>query len=286
LLSAHRRSEGFIDVLPSEAAAELFTEHEDEELLGRSLSHYRVISPLGAGGMGNVYLARDTRLGRRVALKLLPAQSSSDEHRMKRFQQEARAASALNHPSILTVYEIGQQDEHHFIVTEYVEGDTLRHRIKEGPLRIHEAAHTVGQIAGAVAAAHDAGIIHRDIKPENIMVRPDGLVKVLDFGIAKLTQSAPSIYEELTRTEPSLQTETGFVVGTVPYMSPEQLRGQSVDPRTDIFSLGVLLYEIVSGTRPFTGATMTDVLIAILEKEPPPLKVSRELDRIVRKALA
>lgn len=284
LLSAHAKPEGFIDTLPADAAAELFAD-VPQHLVGRSISHYRVLSSLGAGGMGEVYLVCDTRLGRPAALKLLAGQFTQDEARIRRFQQEASAASALNHPGILTVYDIGQQDDFHFIATEYIEGETLRQRMMRSRLNLIDALDAASQIAGALAAAHSAGIVHRDVKPENIMVRPDGLVKVLDFGVAKLTQtnhfpgaaSAPSIA--------NVQTEAGAILGTVQYMSPEQLRALDVDPRTDIFSLGIVLYEMFAGVRPFTGDTPADVAVAILEREPPTLEASAELDQIVRKAL-
>jgi serine/threonine protein kinase/predicted ATPase/class 3 adenylate cyclase len=284
LLSAHAQPDGFIDTIRADAAAELFG-NLSTDLLGKTLSHYQVMSSLGAGGMGEVYLARDTSLGRPVALKLLAAQFTRDSDRVKRFQQEASAASALNHPGILTVYEIGQHDDLHFIATEYVEGETLRQRIKNGPVKLIDALDAAIQMAGALAAAHAAGIVHRDIKPENIMIRPDGLVKVLDFGVAKLIQNSPSSTTLRTAVD-RIRTETGAILGTIQYMSPEQLRALELDQRTDIFSLGIVLYELVSGTRPFTGDTPTDEMVSLLEKEPLPLKGPTELERIVKKALA
>ena len=285
LLATHARSGGFLDTLRVDAASEYFGNPEGEYLLGRSISHYRVLSSIGIGGMGQVYLASDTRLGRRVALKLLASQFTRDEERVKRFQQEASAASALNHPGILTVYESGQQENLHFIATEYVEGETLRKRLGRSALSLLEALDVATQIAAALAAAHTAGIVHRDIKPENIMLRPDGLVKILDFGIAKLTQN-PSFPETLSSPSAArVQTEAGAILGTVQYMSPEQLRALEVDPRTDVFSLGIVLYEMVAGVRPFTGETPTDEMVAILEKDPAPLVGYAELDRIIRKAL-
>ena len=286
LLSAHAQPPGgFIETLRADAAAEFFGDPRPGHLLGRSISHYHVLNSLGAGGMGEVYLASDTRLGRPVALKLLAAHFTRDEGRVKRFQQEASAASALNHPGILTVYEIGQQEDLHFIATEYVEGETLRQRIERGPMNLIDALDAASQIAGALAAAHAAGIVHRDIKPENIMVRPDGLVKVLDFGIAKLTQKPRFAGRTPAPSITGVQTETGAILGTVQYMSPEQLRALKVDPRTDIFSLGIVLYEMVAGIRPFNGNTPTDEMVAILEKDPLPLQAPLELDQIVRKAL-
>ena len=283
LLSAHGRPEGLLDTIRADAAAELFGE-VSHEMVGRTLSHYQVARSLGKGGMGEVYLARDTVLGRPVAIKLLARQFTRDEERVKRFQQEASAASALNHPGILTVYEIGRHDDLHFIATEYVEGETLRDLIKERPLRLLEALDAAIQIAGALGAAHVAGILHRDIKPENIMIRPDGLVKVLDFGVAKLIQSSSS--GSLPTSVDRIRTETGAILGTIQYMSPEQLRALELDARTDIFSLGIVLYEIIAGFRPFTGQTPTDEMVALLEREPVPLKGPPELERIVKKALA
>ena len=286
LLAAHSRSVGFIDTLRVGAAADFFGKSESEELVGRSISHYRVLSSLGAGGMGEVYLASDSRLGRSVALKLLAAVFTRDEERVKRFQQEASAASALNHPGILTVYEIGHQEDFHFIATEYVEGETLRQRILRGPIDVIAALEIAIQIAAALGAAHSAGIVHRDVKPENIMLRPDGLVKILDFGIAKLTQN-PTLPETLASPSiASVHTEAGAILGTIQYMSPEQLRALAVDPRSDVFSLGIVLYEMVAGVRPFRGETPTDDMVAILEKEPAALKGPAELDRIVRKTLS
>src|SRR5512143_979282 len=219
LLSAYHIPEGFIDTPPAPAAAQLFTRAGIEHLVGRTLSHYQILSSLGAGGMGEVFLARDTNLRRQIALKILPRHFTCDKSSVARFQREACAASALNHPNILTVYEIGQEDGLHFIATEFVDGQTLRQRIKTGPLALTEAVDTAIQIAGALSAAHMAGIVHRDIKPENIMVRPDGLVKVLDFGIAKLSQPRDSLAEDDALPGAITETSAGVVVGTVQYMS-------------------------------------------------------------------
>jgi eukaryotic-like serine/threonine-protein kinase len=258
-------------------------------MIGKTLSHYQVTEKLGAGGMGEVYLAQDTQLGRNVALKLLPAQFTQDEDRLRRFEQEARAASALNHPNIITIYEIGQVGDAHFIATEFVDGQTLRQQMTSR-LRLSEALHVVIQVAGALTAAHSAGILHRDVKPENVMLRPDGLVKVLDFGLAKLAErSSPRMGAEAL-TAAQVDTDPGTVMGTAQYMSPEQARGLKVDGRTDVFSLGVVLYEIVTGRTPFEGATAADLIISIVEKEPAPLSryspgIPAELQRIVTKAL-
>jgi serine/threonine protein kinase len=207
------------------------------------LSSYRILSQLGVGGMGEVYLAQDSRLGRRVALKLLPPAFTLDDERVHRFEQEARSASSLNHPNILTIYEVGVVREYHFIVAEFIDGQTLRERLRHQPLGLIDAIDLALQIAAALTAAHEAGIVHRDIKPENVMIRRDGIVKVLDFGLAKLTEplhSADATADATTNAEAirKVTTEAGRVLGTPQYMSPEQARGQKADARSDIFSLG------------------------------------------------
>ena len=259
---------------------------------GTHLGRYEIRSRLGAGGMGEVYLAQDTKLDRKVALKILPAALSANQDRMRRFRQEAKAASALNHPNIITIYEIEQMDSVKFIATELIEGETLRQRMRSAPMKLGEVLDVAIQTASALAAAHAAGIVHRDIKPENIMVRQDGIVKVLDFGLAKLTeQTLPDSVNTEAPTRAVVNTEPGVVLGTAIYMSPEQARGLQVDARTDIFSLGVVLYEMVAGRLPFEGSTSSEVLASMLgEKEQPPLaRYSREapaeLERIVSKAL-
>ena len=240
--------------------------------------------------MGEVYLAQDTKLDRKVALKILPADVASDETRMRRFVQEAKAASALNHPNILTIYEIDHTDSVYFIATEFIDGVTLRHRVREAPMKLSETLDIAIQSASALAAAHAANIIHRDIKPENIMLRQDGIVKVLDFGLAKLTERLAPYWVD-TEAPTSFKTDPGSVVGTPAYMSPEQARGMLVDARSDIFSLAIVLYEMVAGCLPFQGSTSSEVLASLLsEKEPQPLarysrEVPAELERIVLKAL-
>jgi eukaryotic-like serine/threonine-protein kinase len=257
-----------------------------------TLSHYRIVSKLGAGGMGEVYLAQDTRLDRKVALKILPGDVASKHHRMKRFVQEAKAASALNHPNIITIYEIDETDSGHFIVIEFIDGETLRERLRTTQMKLGEVLDVAIQTASALSAAHEAGIVHRDIKPENIMLRRDGIVKVLDFGLAKLTEPTPAPDVDMEAPTSALNTEPGMVIGTTIYMSPEQARGLQVDHRTDIFSLGVLIYEMVAGRLPFEGSNKLEILASILsDKGTPPLaRYSREapaeLDRIVDKALA
>ena len=239
-------------------------------------------SLLGAGGMGEVYLAEDTQLGRKLALKLLPAQLTADADRLRRFKQEARAASALNHPNIITIFEIGQEGSTHYIATEFIDGETLRQQMSDAPeqrMKPSEAVNTAAQIAAALAAAHEAGIIHRDIKPENVMVRRDGLVKVLDFGLAKLTEPAPDVIHSQASTIARNSTEAGVVMGTPRYMSPEQVRGEKVDARTDIFSLGVILYEMLTGQPAFRGDSGIEVMNAILKEEPPELSETKARDQ-------
>jgi serine/threonine protein kinase len=245
---------------------------------------------LGKGGMGEVYLADDTTLRRLVAVKVLPAEFTADQHRLRRFEREAFAASGLNHPNILTIHEVGKEDGHHFIATEFVEGESLREHLKNNKrLELAEALQIGMQVASALAAAaaHAAKIVHRDIKPENIMVRRDGIVKVLDFGLAKLAeQEQKSSPDTEATTEVLLLTAPGVVMGTASYMSPEQARGLEVDERTDIWSLGVVLYEMIAGRLPFEGNTTTDVVADILHREPPSLLLYRsempaEVERIV-----
>jgi serine/threonine protein kinase/tetratricopeptide (TPR) repeat protein len=260
---------------------------------GTKIGPYKVLDSLGAGGMGEVYLARDTRLGRKIALKFLSVDFTKDEERVRRFQQEARAASALNHPNLITIFEIGEVESVHFISTEFIEGETLRRRMTPRRLSTLDICDIAIQVASALTAAHAAGIAHRDIKPENIMVRPDGVVKVLDFGLAKLSESSsPNTHtvDPMAVTKP-VDTDPGVVMGTVSYMSPEQVRGLEVDPRTDIFSFGVVLYEMIAGRVPFEGASFGDVISGILGTRPVPLAryaydVPPELERIVSKALA
>ena len=260
---------------------------------GTRLGRYKVRSKLGEGGMGEVYLAEDTGLERIVALKVLQEEVAANRQRMGRFTQEARAASALNHPNILTIHEIGEASGTRFIATEFIDGVTLRAQLQRGRMKVVEALDVATQVAAALVAAHEAGIIHRDIKPENIMLRPDGYVKVLDFGIAKLMESKRSVSVETDSQAPTrglVQTDPSVVMGTVRYMSPEQARSLEVDERTDIWSLGVVLYEMLTGRLPFEGATTGDVISAILRDEPAPLsgaceQVPAELERIIAKTL-
>ncbi len=292
LLASLEEGGSFLET-PAYRIANMMAEEQGATVVaGQTINHYRVTSPLGAGGMGEVYLAEDTRLKRRVALKFLPALFTQDKGHLRRFEQEARAVAALSHPNVCTIHEVVETGEgRHCIVMEYVEGVTLRGRIAEGPMKVGEALDAAVQVASALSAAQAAGIVHRDIKPENIMLRRDGYVKVLDFGLAKLTEkkSEPFDSEDKTRVL-ELKTSPGMVMGTVAYMSPEQARGLPVDARTDVWSLGVVLYEMVAGQQPFDGATPTDVIISIAGLEPEPLarcapEIPIHLERIVKKAL-
>src|SRR5262245_33063175 len=320
LLAARDGAGDYFAAPAMDVAAGLLAEENYPSLAGQSLSHYQVLSLIGAGGMGEVYLAEDTRLRRKVALKLLPAQFTQDADRARRFEREARAASSLNHPNIITIFEVGQVDGRHFICAEYIEGQTLRRRLAGDQLKLHETLDVAVQIASALTSAHEAGIVHRDIKPENIMLRHDGLVKVLDFGLAKLradgeterqrdgwidgqrdgamdrypvSSSLSLSVSQSLRPSVSLSLPlsiTGVAMGTVRYMSPEQARGEDVEGRSDIFSLGVVLYEMITGRPPFEGETSDEVVAAILGREPPPLaqyapEAPAELQRIVEKAL-
>lgn len=258
----------------------------------KTISHYRILEKLGAGGMGEVYLAEDSKLGRKVALKVLSEEYTSNRDRLHRFEQEACAASSLNHPNILTIYEVGSENDRHFIATEFIDGVTLRSKILDQSLGMGEILDIAIQIASALDEAHSAGIVHRDIKPENVMIRRNGYVKLLDFGLAKLTERVidRSALDAEASTRVFVQTDIGVVMGTSHYMSPEQTRGQAVDPRTDIWSLGVVMYEMTAGKPPFLGETSTDVLVAITQKEPQPLgrfssEVPAELEWIITKAL-
>ena len=292
LLAADGAENSFIDKPALEVAAGIFA-REQRSLTGERLGNYQVLARLGAGGMGEVYLAEDTRLRRKVALKLLPAAFTQDVERVRRFEQEAQAASALNHPNILTIYDFGQTGENgaglHYLATEYVEGQTLRQLLQSGPLPVPQVVEMGVQLADALAAAHQAGIIHRDLKPENIMRRPDGYVKLLDFGLAKLRRDEGSgMRDERGRSHPL--TDPGKVMGTVSYMAPEQALGKPVDARADLFSLGVVLYELLRGTHPFAGPSDAAVYNAILHQSPAPLQdavpdLPAELEWILNRAL-
>src|SRR5881392_1686164 len=290
MVKSHERSGDFIESPAFAIAPELLIEAQTVDLIGQSIGHYQIESLLGVGGMGQVYLTRDERLGRKVALKLLPEHLTADETQLSRFKTEARSASALNHPNILTVYEIGVEGNRQFIATEFIEGITLRASLAPGRMNLHDALEIAVQVASALAAAHEAGVVHRDIKPENIMLRPDGYAKVLDFGIAKLTEQRLESDLGDPGTTALLQTRPGLVLGTAHYMSPEQARGQKVDARSDIWSLGVVLYEMVVGIPPFLGETPSDCIASILTTEPAPLsgvlpEVPLKHESILQKAL-
>jgi TolB-like protein/Tfp pilus assembly protein PilF len=290
LLASHERTKNFIESPAFETAPELLIGDGAGELVGQLIGHYLVERLIGIGGMGEVYLARDVQLGRKAALKLVPEHLAADEAQLSRFKIEARSASALNHPNILTIYEIGVEGNRQFIATEFIDGVTLRASLAEGRMKLCDAMAIAVQVASALAAAHEAGVVHRDIKPENIMIRPDGYVKVLDFGIAKLTEKGSASERDGSATTAVLQTRPGLILGTGRYMSPEQARGQKVDARSDIWSLGVVLYEMAVGIPPFLGETPSDCIASILTKEPPPLSgvlpdVPLKLEEVLQKAL-
>lgn len=293
LISAHEEEDDFLDAPAHELAAEMLTDDGPELVAGQQLGPYTILSSLGAGGMGEVYLAQDVRLGRKVALKLLTREFARDQQRVSRFEQEARAASALNHPNVCVIHEIGKtEDGRHFMAMEFIDGMTLRRRMSQKRLTLKEALDVAAQVAWALDAAHAAGIVHRDIKPENIMLRRDGFVKVLDFGIAKLNAHPPKLRDvHEAETVAYLQTAPGTLMGTAKYMSPEQLREQPIDQRSDIWSLGVVLHEMVTGFTPFEARTTNDTIAVILEKQPARLgfhtgEVPEEFQQLVRKALS
>jgi serine/threonine protein kinase/thioredoxin-like negative regulator of GroEL len=290
LLASHQQAVSFIETPAAGFATRIIQNGQADLLVGHTIGHYKLSERIGAGGMGDVYLATDIIAGRKAALKLLPAHFTGDAERLKRFQQEAHAVVGLNHPNILTVYEIGEDHSIHYIASELIEGQTLRERLTRGRMQLSEAVDIAIQVASALAAAHQAGIVHRDIKPENIMRRPDGYVKVLDFGIAKLAEQEVPVTTPRDEALLLVETNLGSILGTVRYMSPEQACGAQVDATTDVWSLGVVLYEIVTGHVPFTGNTPREVMSAILEKEPPPLTrnvahAPAELQQIISKTL-
>lgn len=253
-------------------------------MLGSTISHYQLQKKLGAGGMGEVYLAHDTSLNRLVALKILPAEFVSNQDRMHRFTREAKAASAISHPNVAHIYEIGEENNIHFIAMEYVEGETLTTRMQRSPLGMDEVLQLAIQIADALQEAHGKGIIHRDIKPANIILTPRGKAKLVDFGLAKIYQQEESIASRVSTTS---QTEMGVAMGTLPYMSPEQLLGRSIDQRTDLFSVGVLLYELLTQKLPFQGRSSIELADAILNKPPAEMQeVPSRLQPVISRLLA
>src|SRR5438094_3140247 len=261
LLASRQRAGSFIETSAVGLATRIIQNGQADLLVGRTIGHYKLSERISTGGMGEVYLATDVTAGRKAALKLLPVRFTSDAERMKRFQREARTVVGLNHPNILTVYEIGEDHETQYIASELIEGETLRQRLMHGRMELSEAVDVAIQVASALPVAHEAGIVHRDIKPENIMLRPDGYVKAADFGIAKLAESA---FAEATADGAGsmrlAETNLGSILGTVRYMSPEQACGAQVDKGTDIWSLGAVLYEMITGYAPFTGETPTETM--------------------------
>ncbi|MGB7207452.1 MAG: protein kinase [Pyrinomonadaceae bacterium] len=291
LLASLDSSESFMETPAVAKVADAFVSDGNKLEKDHCLGHYKIIKQLGTGGMGEVYLAKDQKLDRQVAVKILNEKFSNEESNLIRFIREAKAASALNHPNILVIHEIGEADGAHYIISEYVEGETLRAIYREKALQLSEVLDVSFQIAGALTAAHKAHLIHRDIKPENIMIRPDGYVKILDFGLAKLIEQKNRSFlglEESTAIQN--QTAKGLILGTVNYMSPEQAKGEDVDERTDIFSLGVMIYEMIAGTTPFAGDSMSETFANLINAEPQPLSrfspnVPDELQHIVAKML-
>src|SRR5437773_1219563 len=288
LLASHQRAGVFIETPVGDIATRIIENGQADLLVGRTIGHYS--KRIGTGGMGEVYLATDMTAGRKAALKLLPERFTGDAERLKRFEQEARALVGLNHPNILTIYEIGEDDSTHYIASELIEGETLRQRLMRGRIEVGEAVDVAIQVASALAAAHETGIVHRDIKPENIMLRPDGYVKVLDFGIAKLAEQEVPVTVPTDEALLLVETNLGSILGTVRYMSAEQAYGAPVDKGTDIWSLGVVLYEMITGHVPFTGETPGEAMSSILEMEPPPLTsyvahAPAELQQIINKTL-
>lgn len=300
LIASHQQAsaENFIGGHAAEQSAALLNvseEHAPALNKGQQFGAYFILDPLGAGGMGEVYLARDSRLDRTVALKVLSADVSSDKRRMQRFRQEARVASSLNQPNILTIFEFGEANGLTYLATEYIDGETLRDYLRGKRLKLTEILDITIQILAALDAAHEARIVHRDIKPENVMIRRrDRVVKVLDFGLAKVTERQPTLAKDHnsdSEAATEMKTAPGMLMGTINYMSPEQAQSRAVDERTDIWSTGVMLYEMVTGAMPFGGPTISHTLVQIIENDPPPLakaaaQTPPELQRIVKKAMA
>ena len=302
LIASHQQAsqENFIGGHAAENAAELLLgddarAHTTALTNGQQLGSYLILKKLGAGGMGEVYLARDSRLDRTVALKVLSPDVSADQRRMQRFRQEAKVASSLNQPNILTIYEFGEIKELTFLATEFIDGQTLREHLREKRLKLPEILDIAIQVLAALDAAHEANIVHRDIKPENVMIRRrDHVVKVLDFGLAKVTEKRPSVlveHDSDLEAATAFKTAPGIIMGTINYMSPEQAQAHTVDGRTDVWSTGVMIYEMVAGSMPFSGATTSHTIVQILEKDPVPLSqatkelIPAELERIVSKAI-
>lgn len=291
LLSSLGSADSFLETPAVGMVADAFEANTKELGPGKSFGHYEIVKQIGEGGMGEVYLAQDKKLDRKVAVKILNEHFSKDESNLQRFIREAKTASALNHPNILVVHDVGESGEAHYIVSEFIKGKTLREKLKESQLSFAEVLDIAIQTASALAAAHEANLVHRDIKPENIMIRPDGFVKVLDFGLAKLVEQKNKTFLGLENsTVQQSPTAKGVILGTINYMSPEQARGKDMDARTDIWSLGIVLYEMLTGRTPFAGETTSDTISAVLNKNPAPIAatvpdIPKEMERIVGKTL-
>lgn len=288
LLESHSQASGFMENSPGDLAAGMLAEKKTKSMVGRTLGHYRLLSLLGSGGMGEVYRAHDPRLERDVAVKILPEHLAEDAEALRRFEREARAVAALSHPNILSIFDFGREENAVYAVMELLEGETLRDCLKRGPLEWRRAAEIGIAISDGVDAAHAKGIIHRDLKPENIFLTSNGGVKILDFGIARVTQTVSP--DSITRSSVSDVTRPGMVMGTLGYMSPEQVKGKAAEAPSDIFSVGCVLYEMVSGQRTFNGETGAELVAAILKEDPPPLstlgiEIPPELERIIRHCL-
>jgi serine/threonine protein kinase len=288
LLAFDERAESFIETPPDDVAAGMMAEEQARSMTGRTLGHYKLQSLIGAGGMGEVYRARDTRLDRDVAVKILPEQLAQDAEALRRFEREAKAVAALSHPNILSIFDFGTEQGLNYAVMELLEGETPRARLQREAVGWREVVEIGAAIADGLAAAHAKGIIHRDLKPENIFLTSDGQVKILDFGIARVKRVVSPEAETLTTGIET--TKRGVVMGTIGYMSPEQVRGEQAEAPSDIFSLGCVLYEMLSGRRPFAGEAPTETIAAILRDEPPPLaasgeKVPEALERVIRHCL-
>jgi serine/threonine protein kinase len=288
LLASHEQAGTFIDRPPDDVVAGMLAEEQARSMTGRTLGHYKLQSLLGAGGMGEVYRARDLRLDRDVAVKLLPEHLAGHPDALKRFEREAKAVAALSHPNILAIHDFGAEQGLNYAVMELLEGETLRSRLTRSPLGWREAAEIGAAVAEGLSAAHAKGIIHRDLKPENVFLTTDGGVKILDFGLARVKRAVLPDAETLTTIE---VTKQGVVMGTPGYMSPEQVRGEVADAPSDLFSFGCVLHEMISGRRPFARATAAEMIVAILNAEPPPLigagrEVPVELERVIRRCLA
>jgi eukaryotic-like serine/threonine-protein kinase len=290
LIAADERAGSLIELPAYQIAAPLIAEDSSRSLIGKSIGHYQIISLLGKGGMGEVYRARDTRLGREVAIKVLPREYSADADRLRRFEREARAAGMLNHPNILTIYDVGIHDGAPYLVSELLEGVTLREQLRGAALPLRRAFDYAVQMARGLAAAHDKGIVHRDLKPENLFITKDGRLKILDFGLAKLRQPPPGSAVDTGAPTHPLNTAPGVVMGTVGYMSPEQVRAEEVDHRSDIFAFGAILYEMLAGLPAFRGASAAETMNAVLKEEPSDLSqtnrnIAPALERLMRRCL-